>query len=307
MKKRRWIVLVLFTLISFICLTGCMKKKDVASAPYKIYYLNPEQTGLVEEAYTGETEEPEKAAEEILTCLKEGSEGIQGQSVIPDGVEIERFTLDDEKLDLYFNSSYHDMNTVQEVLCRAALVRSLTQINEINLVGFHVDGEPLTNNEGKEYGYFQSEDFVQNTGQSIHSFEETNLVLYFANENGDKLTAQTVSVKYNSNVAFEKVIVERLMRGPSGTGLKETIPKETKLLGVSIKDGICYLNFDEGLRKIVSGVTPEIVIYSIVNSVIESGAVNKVQIAINGNSNIMYQESISLSEPLSRNLDLLEE
>ena len=307
MKKRKWIVLVLFTLISFICLTGCMKKKDVASAPYKIYYLNPEQTGLVEEAYTGETEEPEKAAEEILTCLKEGSEGIQGQSVIPDGVEIERFTLDNEKLDLYFNSSYHDMNTVQEVLCRAALVRSLTQINEIDLVGFHVDGEPLTNDEGKEYGYFQSEDFVQNTGQSIHSFEETNLVLYFANEDGDKLTAQTVSVKYNSNVAFEKVIVERLMRGPSGTGLKETIPKETKLLGVSIKDGICYLNFDEGLRKIVSGVTPEIVIYSIVNSVIESGAVNKVQIAINGDSNIMYQESISLSEPLSRNLDLLEE
>ncbi len=307
MKKRKWIVLVLFALISFICLTGCMKKKDVASAPYKIYYLNPEQTGLVEEAYTGETEEPEKAAEEILTCLKEGSEGIQGQSVIPDGVEIERFTLDNEKLDLYFNSSYHDMNTVQEVLCRAALVRSLTQINEIDLVGFYVDGEPLTNDEGKEYGYFQSEDFVQNTGQSIHSFEETNLVLYFANEDGDKLTAQTVSVKYNSNVAFEKVIVERLMRGPSGTGLKETIPKETKLLGVSIKDGICYLNFDEGLRKIVSGVTPEIVIYSIVNSVIESGAVNKVQIAINGDSNIMYQESISLSEPLSRNLDLLEE
>ena len=112
MKKRKWIVQALFTLISFICLTGCMKKKDVASAPYKIYYLNPEQTGLVEEAYTGETEEPEKAAEEILTCLKEGSEGIQGQSVIPDGVEIERFTLDNEKLDLYFNSSYHDMNTV---------------------------------------------------------------------------------------------------------------------------------------------------------------------------------------------------
>ena len=97
------------------------------------------------------------------------------------------------------------------------------------------------------------------------------------------------------------------MRGPSGSDLKETIPKGTKLLSVSIKDGICYLNFDEGLRKIVSGVTPEVVIYSIVNSVIESGAVNKVQISINGDSNIMYQESISLSEPLSRNLDLLEE
>lgn len=307
MKTRKWITVTMLAVLVLNSLVGCSKKADVASSPYKIYYLNPEQTGLVEEAYTGETQDAEKAAEEILTRLKKGSEGIQEQSVIPDGVDIENFTLEDEKLDLYFNAAYNDMDTVQEVLCRAALVRSLTQINGIDLVGFHVDGEPLTNDEGKEYGYLQSDDFVQNTGQSIHSFEETNLVLYFANEDGDKLTAQTVSVKYNSNVAFEKVIVERLMRGPSGSGLKETIPKGTKLLGVSIKDGICYLNFDEGLRKIVSGVTPEVVIYSIVNSVIESGAVNKVQISINGDSNVMYQENISLSEPLSRNLDLLEE
>lgn len=307
MKVRKWITIAISVLLCLVGLTGCNKKTDVSASPYKIYYLNPEQTGLVEEAYTGETDDPEKAAEEILACLKKGSEGIQEQSVIPDGVDIEDIILEDEKLTLYFNAAYGDMDMVQEVLCRAALVRSLTQINGIDLVGFYVDGELLTNNKGREYGYFQSDDFVQNTGQSIHSFEETNLVLYFANGDGNKLTAQTVSVKYNSNVAFEKVIVEQLMRGPSSSDLKETIPKGTKLLSVSIKDGICYLNFDEGLRKIVSGVTPEVVIYSIVNSVIESGAVNKVQISINGDSNIMYQESISLSEPLSRNLDLLEE
>lgn len=307
MKVRKWITIAISVLLCLVGLTGCNKKKDMSASPYKIYYLNPEQTGLVEEAYTGETDDPEKATEEILACLKKGSEGIQEQSVIPDGVDIEDIILEDEKLTLYFNAAYNDMDMVQEVLCRAALVRSLTQINGIDLVGFYVDGEPLTNDKGREYGYFQSDDFVQNTGQSIHSFEETNLVLYFANGDGNKLTAQTVSVKYNSNVAFEKVIVEQLMRGPSGSDLKETIPKGTKLLSVSIKDGICYLNFDEGLRKIVSGVTPEVVIYSIVNSVIESGAVNKVQISINGDSNIMYQESISLSEPLSRNLDLLEE
>ena len=307
MKVRKWIKIAISVLLCLVGLTGCNKKKDVSASPYKIYYLNPEQTGLVEEAYTGETDDPEKATEEILACLKKGSEGIQEQSVIPDGVDIEDITLEDEKLTLYFNAAYNDMDMVQEVLCRAALVRSLTQINGIDLVGFYVDGEPLTNDKGREYGYFQSDDFVQNTGQSIHSFEETNLVLYFANGDGNKLTAQTVSVKYNSNVAFEKVIVEQLMRGPLGSDLKETIPKGTKLLSVSIKDGICYLNFDESLREIVSGVTPEVVIYSIVNSVIESGAVNKVQISINGDSNIMYQESISLSEPLSRNLDLLEE
>ena len=307
MKKRKWIVQVLFTLISFICLTGCMKKKDVASAPYKIYYLNPEQTGLVEEAYTGETEEPEKAAEEILTCLKEGSEGIQGQSVIPDGVEIERFTLDNEKLDLYFNSSYHDMNTVQEVLCRAALVRSLTQINEIDLVGFHVDGEPLTNDEGKEYGYFQSEDFVQNTGQSFHSFEETNLVLYFANEDGTRLCAVKRNVVYSSNISMERLVVEQLLLGPqkNETGYAVLNPS-TKILSVTVKDGTCYVNLDTSFWTKSYNVSSDVMIYSIVNSLTELSSVNRVQITIDTEGAVDLKDHASLQPSYERNLDLVE-
>ena len=34
---------------------------------------------------------------------------------------------------------------------------------------------------------------------------------------------------------------------------------------------------------------------------------SRVQIAINGDSNALFQESIKLNEPLSRNLDIVEE
>ena len=299
------------TLILFLCImifltTGC-KKEDVSSAPYKIYYLNVEQTGLVEEAYTGETEDTEKGVEEILACLKKGTDKIEEQSVIPEGVEILKYNLQDEKLVLYFNEAYLKMDTVQEVLCRAALVRSLTQLNGVKLVAFYVDDEPLKNREGKEYGYFQTDDFVQNTGASINSYEKTELKLYFANETGDKLAVEKVSVRHDSNLALEKVIVEQLMRGPSDSKNQRTIPKGTHLLGVSIKDGICYLNFDEGLKNIVPGITPEVVIYSIVNSVMESTSVSSVQISINGDKNILFQECVDLSEALSRNYELIEE
>lgn len=94
---------------------------------------------------------------------------------------------------------------------------------------------------------------------------------------------------------------------PSNNRLLATIPKGTKLLGVSIKDHICYLNFDEGLRNIAPGVSPETVIYSIVNSVIDGGNVSEVQISINGDSSIVYQESIKLDEPLSRNQEMIKE
>ena len=298
---------LILSLCAMILVTVGCKAPDISSAPYKIYYLNADQTGLVEEAYLGETEDPEKGVEEILSCLKKGTDKIEEQSVLPEGVEILKYHLQDGKLILYFNEEYLKMNTVQEVLCRAALVRSLTQLNGVKLVAFYVNDEPLKNRDGKEYGYFQTDDFVQNTGASINSYEKTELKLYFANETGDKLVVEKVNVRHDSNLALEKVIVEQLMRGPSDSKNQRTIPKGTHLLGVSIKDSICYLNFDEGLKNIVPGITPEVVIYSIVNSVMESTSVSSVQISINGEKNIMFQECVDLSEALSRNYELMEE
>lgn len=148
------------------------------------------------------------------------------------------------------------MDTVREVLCRAALVRSLTQIDGVDLVMICVDGTPLTDKKGNTYGYQQAEDFVQNTGSSINSFQEMKLTLYYADSSGEKLQKEEDTVRYNSNESKERVVVEQLMRGPSNNRLLATIPKGTKLLGVSIKDHICYLNFDEGLRNIAPGVSP---------------------------------------------------
>lgn len=67
---------------------------------------------------------------------------------MPKKVKLERYTLEDEKLILYYNAAYGKMDTVREVLCRAALVRSLTQIDGVDLVMICVDGTPLTDKKG---------------------------------------------------------------------------------------------------------------------------------------------------------------
>lgn len=308
MKRRKRIISVILVLISVLLMAaGCQKEEDPADAEYTVFYINQEGTGLVEAAYHGEMDEPNKAVEEMLECLKKTSKEIEEQPAIPAKAEIQSYTLDDEKLCLYFNDKYLTMDTVQEVLCRAALVRSLTQINGVDLVAFYVEDKPLTNKEGAEYGYMQAEDFVANTGSSINSYQVADMTLYFANGSGDKLVEEKVSVRFNTNQSLERVIVEQLMKGPSSDKHQATISKKTKLLGVSIKEGICYLNFDEGLKETPPGVLPKTVIYSIVNSVAEIGNVGSVQIAINGESNMTFQESVKLGEPLSRNLDIVEE
>ena len=69
-----------------------------------------------------------------------------------------------------------------------------------------------------------------------------------------------------------------------------------------------YTNTDiiEFLKRQGLEVKEDIIVYSIVNSLVELNSVNNVQISINGDSNLKYRNEIDLSTPLIRNLDIVE-
>ena len=52
-------------------------------------------------------------------------------------------------------------------------------------------------------------------------------------------------------------------------------------------------------------MTPDVTIFSIVNSLVELSNVNKVQISINGDTSKMYREKYSFGTVFERNLDLV--
>ena len=76
-------------------------------------------------------------------------------------------------------------------------------------------------------------------------------------------------------------------------------------MSISVKDGICYANFDENFLTQMYNVSTDVAIYSVVNSLMELNNVNKVQISINGETDIMFRESVSLTTLFERNLDLV--
>jgi germination protein M len=101
-------------------------------------------------------------------------------------------------------------------------------------------------------------------------------------------------------------VVEQLIKGTSATDAQATVPKSTTILGVSVREGICYVNLDSKFVSDSYDLSPEVAIYSIVNSVIENGNVTKVQILIDGASDVVYKKTIDLSRPLEWNATLLE-
>ena len=152
--------------------------------------------------------------------------------------------------------------------------------------------------------------FIDNAGNEINAYEKTRLLLYFTNEDGERLIGvQTKPVVYSSNISMEKLVVERLIAGPDAENeeLYPVINPATKVLGVTVKDGTCYVNLDNGFLTQTYNVSAEVQIYSIVNSLVELSNINKVQIAVNGNTDMIFREKISLSNVFDRNLDLVYE
>ena len=272
-----------------------------------IYYVNGDGTGLVKEEYElpgGSTKVQISAA---LEELRKETDSIEYKSVYPDYVHIKGWEIKESDLEIDFSDSYKNMDVTEELLLRAATVHTLEQIVGVDYIKFTVEGEELKDSEGKEEGYMNHDSFVENTGSSIHTYQEGSLHLFFANEAGDKLTEEVVSVRYNSNMSVEKLITEQLIKGPSMEGVYPTLPPETKILGVSVRDGICYVNFDEGFLNMDYKISPEVRIYSVVNSIVAGGETGQVQILINGETDVTYQGSIGLEKPLSRNLEIVEE
>ena len=88
--------------------------------------------------------------------------------------------------------------------------------------------------------------------------------------------------------------------------MKATIPSDTKVVSVTMNEGICYVNFDEAFLNAIPDVLDSITIYSIVDSLSELPNISRVQILVNGKSDKKYN-TISLGTSVERNLDYLKE
>ncbi len=287
-------------------MAGCSGQNEEEESGYRIWYINKDETRLAYEYREMRAENTEGLLNEALEFLREEPEDENYKPPLPEDVRIESYEIEHNQLYLNFSVEYMDMLKVYEVLCRAALVRTLCQIPEIDYIGFRVADQPLMDLRGKAIGLMNEDQFIENAGEEINAYRTADLTLYYTNETGDKLVSQRVPMEYNSNISLEKLIVERLIDGPPYEGAYPTIPANTRLVSVSVRDGICYVNLDAGFLETGYNVTESIPIYSIVNSLIRNTDAQKVQISIDGETNRIFRESISFDTIFERNEELVE-
>lgn len=299
-------------LLSFFAL-GCEKKGERNEANYKIYYIDRDENHISSLPYEPETssENKEEFVRELLEQLTLPGEEIEYQPVISD-FSVKSCNFGNGRVNLNLSQEYEMLKPAKEVLVRAAIVKTLTQVTGVEQVSIHVNGKNLVDTLGNKVGVMSADTFIDNTGEDMKKYEEVTLTLYFANETGDKLIKVNRTMRYNTNISLEKLVVEQLLYGPVDKKGKEnpmvvfpTLNPETKIISVNIKDGICYVNFNNAILMPFSNVTADTVIYSLVNSLTELPGVLKVQLAVDGATEVTLGEK-ALSALFERNPDMLQ-
>lgn len=300
MKKRKITALVMALVLGAVAFSGCGKKET--ESKYKIYYINEEQGEVLAESFVPSEETTQTMLEEMTEKLNK--KNAEGHTLLPENIEIQSCVDDDGMIRVDFNQEYHDLNPVDEVLLRASIVKDYVQIPNIYLVTITAEGTPIVDSQGQEIGAMSLDSFLENTGKEIMAYQYKELNLYFTNEEGNQLVPEARQVYYNGNTPIEKAIVEQLLRGPGESGHYATLPSDTRIVGVSVADGIAYVNLGKQFVDEALPVDAQIPIYSIVNSLIDAGNVSQVQISINGDTSLLFKDKVDMNQLFQVNHEL---
>ena len=301
---------MLCALCTALCFGGCAQKNNTEAETlgenvYRVYFINSEKNELLSHTVEITAGDDETVIYKLCSALKDPKWGSGEISVFNGDVQLNNFIINDRVLQLYFSDDYYSMNNIAEIMFRSAIVKTVSQISSIDYVMFYVADQPLKNQSGSLVGLMNGSSFINDVEDELESVKWIDTTLYYADSTGTLLCGEKIQLAYTQGTPIEQVIVEKLIKGSDLSECRNAVSSSVKILGVNIKDGVCYVNFDGEFLSGVVDVSPEVTIYSIVNSLCELKNVNKVQILVNGSYDCVFRDTFNLSSAYERNLDLI--
>ncbi len=146
----------------------------------------------------------------------------------------------------------------------------------------------------------QIEELVPEEEISDEQLRTTIVTLYFRDKNTGEIMpeARSIDVKEIVDDPYSKII-NMLIEGPLNSNFENSIPEGTKLISTYLEQDVLIINFSEEFIEIGKETkeNQQLIINSIVSTLVELKEVNCVKFLINGESNINLENSnINLSE-----------
>ena len=171
---------------------------------------------------------------------------------------------------------------------------------------------------------------------------EETYELYYVNVQTQALEQEKVQIEGDTTEEKIESMLKELKKNPEDVEVKSTFPKKIKVEKWELTNGRLGISFNQEYKNVkkvpellfraslvqsliqIDGVD-SVKLYiggdplcdangneigamnSIVNSIIRGGSASKVQILVNGDSNLKYQDQVDLSQPLTEREDIVED
>ena len=150
-----------FALIFGGCAGQDKKQTDSSEEGTAVYYSNESCTRLVSVSRNIDlADDPQENLETLLREMKKVSRDSEYKSAIPDGVIINSAVVTNNIVTVDFSTGYNKLEENEDLICRAGIVYTLTQIDGINYVSFSVSGKAMLDTDGKAVGALGRDSFI---------------------------------------------------------------------------------------------------------------------------------------------------
>lgn len=130
--------------------------------------------------------------------------------------------------------------------------------------------------------------------------KKETVTLFFSDSQAQYLNPEDREITRNNNESLEEAVLKELIKGPERAGLHRTIPQETRILSVSVANGVAEVNFSSEFRSRHWGGSAgeTMTLYSVVNTLAKLPGITSVQFMIDGKKMDSLAGHIEAVKPL---------
>ncbi|MEN3004759.1 GerMN domain-containing protein [Dehalobacterium formicoaceticum] len=304
-------ILGMIFLLLLLALPGCGNNPpadETTKETIQLFYGDAQNEKMVSEAreisYTPEQDKYQVALEALI----QGPENQAYMVNIDQNTKVLGTTKEGSDLIVDLSKEFNTFaGSMAEIMAVGSVVNTMTQFEGIERVKILVQGEELIGPSGNPRGFMTT--FPTEPDGQTGNQDETEVTLYFGNQNADKVVGEKRMVPgspQKDQVEFIKNVLNALIAGPKGNNVFATIPEGVKVQSVTIDQGLLHVDFSEEMHTNHWGgaAGESMTINSIVNTVTEFDFINKVKITVDQSP--LAIEHIVLDEPVERNEEMIE-
>jgi germination protein M len=162
MGKKRWLCFFLCCIL-LMC-SGCGKEKEVKNpndSDVKIYYTNKSGSKLLyEKRERPAGEDNQSVVDQMIRWMSKEPKNEECFVAIPSEIVINNVVARNNIVNIDFAVGYEKLDKSKDVICRAAIVKTLLQIQGIDYVEFSIGGKTMMDADGTPIGSLTEDSFV---------------------------------------------------------------------------------------------------------------------------------------------------